>query len=69
MNAKAKKPRHKLGLCPKCGMDSGARKATDTVPERYYIVCETCGFYVGPFSNLSHATHAWESGGGSHVSL
>lgn len=63
MNAKAKKPRHKLGLCPKCGMDSGTRKVSETVPERCYIVCETCGFRVGPFSDLSHATWEWEHHG------
>ena len=37
-----------LPVCPKCGMDSGKRFISDTVPEKYFVVCEPCGYMTKP---------------------
>ena len=48
-----------LPVCPKCGMDSGKRFISDTVPERYFVVCETCGYRTKPHGSQSTATKEW----------
>lgn len=59
MNAHNKRPKLSLALCPRCGMDSGERKVKESTYEQYYVVCETCGYVVGPFGDLSHAVRKW----------
>ena len=53
--------RFRMGLpvCPKCGMDSGKRCISDTVPARYFVVCETCGFMTRPHPTQTAATKEW----------
>jgi hypothetical protein len=50
-----------LKHCRVCGMDSGARKVTVKYPERFYVVCETCGFKTRPHSSQAAATREWNS--------
>lgn len=59
MNAKCQKPRTILGLCPKCGMDGGKRMVSENNPLKCYIVCETCGFVLGPYKDFQHVTREW----------
>lgn len=59
MNARTKRPRTPLWMCPKCGMDSGERKVQEGPYERYYVVCGTCGYFAGPCSDMSHAVRKW----------
>ena len=51
--------RKHLPECPKCRMDAGRRMVSDTVPERYFVICEACGFKVGPYANQSAASRKW----------
>lgn len=62
MNAKGRKTRYPLSVCPRCGMDSGNRKVSETANEKNYVVCETCGYLVGPFGDMPHAVKAWNRG-------
>ena len=48
-----------LPVCPKCGMDSGKRLISDTVPEKYFVVCETCGYMTKPHPTQTAATKEW----------
>ena len=48
-----------LPVCPKCGMDSGKRFISDTVPETYFVVCETCGHITKPHPTQTAATKEW----------
>lgn len=59
MNAKNRKPRKPLAVCPKCGMDSGERKCTINLPERYYVRCESCGYTVGGHDSQCNASAQW----------
>ena len=45
-----------LPVCPNCGMDSGKRLISDTVPEKYFVVCETCGYMTKPHPTQTAAT-------------
>ena len=47
-----------LPVCPKCGMNSGKRFISDTIPERYFVVCETCGYMTKPHPTQT-ATKEW----------
>lgn len=58
MNGRYRKPRADLGLCPKCGRDSGERKATIELPIRFFVRCASCGYIVGA-ETQSAATHKW----------
>lgn len=58
MNAYDHKPRAELPLCPKCGMDSGERKESVNMPERFYVRCASCGFTVSG-ATQSAATGKW----------
>ena len=57
LNRKAKTP---LPCCPSCGMDSGRRMADER--GRYYVICESCGAYSGPYLNQGNATRMWGLG-------
>lgn len=48
-----------LPVCPNCGMDSGKRFISDTVPEKYFVVCETCGYMTKPHPTQAAATKEW----------
>ena len=50
-----------LPVCPKCGMDSGARKVSygNGTQERYFVVCETCGYMTKPHPTQTAATKEW----------
>lgn len=61
MNKMNRKPRLPLGLCPKCGMDSGERKASVNLPTRYYVRCSSCGYAVGG-NDQAAATAKWNKG-------
>lgn len=58
MNSFRKKPRGELELCPKCGMDSGERKCSVNLPEKYYVRRYSCGFIVSG-NTQSTATASW----------
>lgn len=60
MNARNTPFRHPLEPCPKCNRDSGKRMQTETVPERFFIVCQSCGYRVGPCGSTSEATKKWD---------
>lgn len=51
-----------LPVCPKCGMDSGVRKVLygAGTEERYFVVCETCGYMTRPHRRQSSATNEWK---------
>ena len=51
--------RMELPVCPNCGMDSGKRFISDTVPEKYFVVCETCGYMTKPHPTQTAATKEW----------
>lgn len=51
--------RNVLPVCPKCGMDSGRRLVSETVPEKYFVICEACGYQTKPCATQSAATNAW----------
>ena len=51
--------RMELPVCPKCRMDSGRRVVSDGVPERYFVVCETCGYMTKPHPTQTAATKEW----------
>lgn len=59
MNAGNRKPRRPLAVCPKCGMDSGERKCTVNLPERFFVRCGSCGYIVGGNDNPYGASAAW----------
>lgn len=59
MTAFDRKPKKPLAVCPKCGMDSGERKCTINLPERYYVRCGSCGYTVGGHDNQYSASAQW----------
>lgn len=59
MNKRCRYFRKALPVCPKCGMYSGRRMVSDTNPEKYFVVCETCGFRTKPHPDQSAATNEW----------
>lgn len=50
-----------LKLCRVCGMDSGVRKVTVRHPEKFYVVCEVCGYKTRPHSSQAAATREWNN--------
>lgn len=62
MSKRIRNPYDRLPECPICGMDSGVRKITDTVPEKCYVICETCGYKAGPCKSMSSAVSEWKKG-------
>lgn len=59
MNWRGKYKYLDLKPCRACGMDAGARKASETIPEKYYVVCEVCGFKTRPHPTQSAASKEW----------
>jgi hypothetical protein len=59
MNSRGKYHYMSLNTCRVCGMDSGARKVTETEPARFFVVCEACGFKTKPHKVQSEATKEW----------
>lgn len=62
MNARGSKTRMPLPPCLRCGMDSGRRVVSDTVPEKCFVVCDTCGCRTDGYKDMPHATRAWKRG-------
>lgn len=62
MNKNNRKPKGKLELCPKCGRDSGERKASPGIHTRYFVRCASCGYIVGGESQAA-ATKRWNTEG------
>ena len=60
MNSENRHTTHRLEPCPRCGMDSGKRMQTETVPERFFVVCLSCGYTVGPCGSPSAASVKWD---------
>ena len=63
MNKSNRRPTTPLGLCPKCGRDSGERKATSSIPTRYFVRCASCGYIVGGSTDQAAATMKWNKEG------
>lgn len=63
MNGQNRKFKHPLSECPKCYMDSGKRMVSETIPEKFYVVCESCGFMTKPHNTQNAATHEWNQKG------
>jgi hypothetical protein len=59
MNYNGKTHYSNLKCCRVCGMDAGNRVVTDTVPEKFFVVCQICGFKTKPHPTLSAATKEW----------
>ena len=51
-----------LNTCRVCGMEAGERMVTETVPEKFYVVCRICGFKTRPHKGQSAATAEWNGG-------
>lgn len=62
MNKNNRKAKGRLELCPKCGRDSGERKASTGTHERYFVRCASCGYIVGAESQGA-ATNKWNREG------
>lgn len=68
MNSNGRRARGPLALCPKCGRDSGERKASTDLPTRYFVRCASCG-YIVVAETQGAATAKWnrKPGGGAQV--
>jgi hypothetical protein len=54
--------KHRLKLCPACGMDSGERMCAEHEPiESYYIICTVCGFKTKEYASCGAAARAWNA--------
>lgn len=62
MNRYNRKEKGNLALCPKCGRDSGERKAIAGAHERYFVRCASCGYIVGA-ETQGAATNKWNKEG------
>ena len=62
MNYKGHYTRTPLHLCRVCGMDAGQRMVTTTTPERFFVVCQICGFKTRPHKSQNAATKEWNGG-------
>lgn len=62
MNSYNRKEKGHLELCPKCGRDSGERKASINLPTRYFVRCASCGYIVGG-DTQGAATTKWNREG------
>ena len=61
MNFRGQNKFGELKHCRVCGMDSGVRKVTVKLPERFYVVCEVCGYKTRPHTSQSGATREWNN--------
>lgn len=59
MNYRGLYTKGELPPCRVCGMTAGKRMVSDENPERYFVVCEVCGFRTKPHPNQSAATKDW----------
>lgn len=59
MNNRGRYKLKPLNHCPVCGMDSGTRKIVISNPERYFVLCESCGHKTKKHANVAHATREW----------
>lgn len=59
MNRNNRRATALLEPCPQCGRDSGRRMQTETVPEKFYVVCQSCGYRVGPYKAIFAASQRW----------
>lgn len=50
-----------LKHCRVCGMDSGVRKVTVRHPEKFFVVCEVCGYKTRPHTSQAAATREWNN--------
>lgn len=48
-----------LKHCKVCGMDAAARKVHEGVEDKFYVVCEVCGFKTKGHKNQSSASKEW----------
>lgn len=67
MNARGARPKQTLGLCPRCHMDSGKRMTEEGSKEKYFVICETCGYIVGPYKTGGAAVKIWNMESRYHV--
>lgn len=64
MNSRNSYFRQELPCCPRCGMYSGRRVAMiETNPEKYFVICEMCGFQTRPHPSQAAATREWRDAG------
>lgn len=59
MNSRNLSFRHQLQCCPKCGMYSGKRVVLETNPEKFFVLCEACGFRTKGYPTQASATREW----------
>ncbi len=59
MNSHDKHHFSDLKPCRVCGMDAGQRMVAETVPEKFFVVCQICGFKTRPRPTQSAATKEW----------
>ena len=59
MNYRGKHKYMELAPCRVCRMSAGVRKVTTSVPERFFVVCQCCGYKTQPCSTQSLATKEW----------
>ena len=62
MNYRGKYRRQPLAPCRVCGMDAGLRMVTETVPEKFYVVCQICPYKTRAHKTQSAATLEWNGG-------
>lgn len=48
-----------LEPCPVCGKFSGVRKCSTGVPEKFFVVCQSCGHKTRPHDDVRYATREW----------
>lgn len=61
MNFRGKYNRTELKPCKCCGMDSGVRMVTETVPEKFFVVCQICPYKTRAHKSQSAATKEWNN--------
>lgn len=59
MNFRGQYKRTELKPCRVCDMDAAERMVTETVPEKFFVVCQICGFKTKPHKSQAHATREW----------
>ena len=63
MTYHGKYKRAALKTCRVCGMDAGERKVTESLPERFFVVCAACGYQTRPHKSQTAASREWNRGG------
>ena len=62
MNYRGKFKFSQLNPCRVCNMDAGERMMTETLPEKFFVVCRVCGFKTRAHASQSAATREWNGG-------